>query len=379
MKLLHIIGTLDPTYGGPVEALRQLSKAITGLGHEVEVVTLDSPTDPWISQFPVIVHPLGPSKGKYRYNKYLIKWLKNNARRFDKITVNGIWQYQSFATWLASRNNLFKYSVFVHGALDPWFKQTYPFKHLKKWLYWPWTEYRVLRDAEAVLFTSEEEKRLASKSFWLYKANEVVVNYGIGTPILNPVKQKNIFFNEFPELRDKRLILFMSRIHQKKGCDLLIEAFSRIANVDPKLHLLFAGPDQSGLTPVLRNLASNLKIDQRITWTGMISNDLKWGAFQAAEVFALPSHSENFGVAAVEALACGLPVLISNKVNIWREIKEDGAGLVSLDNIDGVNQILKTWLSLNPSEKQAMSFNAIECFNKRFEIKFVAESFVKMS
>ncbi len=379
MKLLHIIGTLDPLYGGPVEALRQLSKAITGLGHEVEVVTLDSPTDPWISQFPVTVHPLGPSKGKYRYNKYLIKWLKNNTRRFDKITVHGIWQYQSFATWLASRNNLFKYSVFVHGALDPWFKQTYPFKHLKKWLYWPWTEYRVLRDAEAVLFTSEEEKRLASKSFWLYKANGVVVNYGIGTPILNPVKQKNIFFNEFPELRDKRLILFMSRIHHKKGCDLLIQAFSRIANVDPKLHLLFAGPDQSGLTPVLRNLASNLKINQRITWTGMISNDLKWGAFQTAEVFALPSHSENFGVAAVEALACGLPVLISNKVNIWREIKEDGAGLVSLDNIDGVTQILKTWLSLNPSEKQAMSVNAIECFNKRFEIKLVAESFIKMS
>lgn len=115
--------------------------------------------------------------------------------------------------------------------LDPYFKHRYPAKHLKKWLVWPWSEYRVLRDAEAVLFTSETERQRARESFWLYRARERAVGYGISPPNLHP-GQIEAFREAFSDLRGKRFLLFLGRIHPKKGCDLLIEGFARTTRCD---------------------------------------------------------------------------------------------------------------------------------------------------
>lgn len=379
MKFLHIIGTLDPNYGGPVEALKQLTNTILKSGHSVDIISLDEPDAPRIDNLSAKAIAIGPSAGKYRYNKKLVNWLVKNASNYNLITVHGIWQFQSFGTWLASKKKCFSYNIFVHGALDPWFKKNYPLKHLKKLLYWPWTEYRVLRDAKAVLFTSEEEKILAAKSFSLYKANPVIINYGIGSPPGEPEKQTQIFFDHYTELLGKRLIVFLSRIHPKKGCDILIEAFSRIAQQDPNLHLVMAGPDQTKWIPVLKELSTSLKIENRITWTGMVKDDLKWGLYRSAEIFVLPSHSENFGVAVVESMASGTPVIITNKVNIWREIEKDGAGLVADDTLDDITRILNHWLKLDSSEKYLMRENAILCYKKRFQIEKTAEQFIELA
>ncbi len=188
-------------------------------------------------------------------------------------------------------------------------------------MYWPWAEYRVLRDAQAVLFTSEEERVLARQSFWLYRCNEIVVNYGTAKPSGNPELELNQFFSRYPELRNKKLVLSMGRIHPKKGYDLLIEAFAKVLGPHSQWHLVIAGPDQVGWQKKLNHRAEQLGVASRITWTGMISGSLKWGAYRAAEIFVLPSHQENFGVVVAEAMAVGLPPLISNKVNIWREIR----------------------------------------------------------
>ena len=132
---------------------------------------------------------------------------------------------------------------------------------------------------------------------------------------------------------------------------MLLQAFAQVAGTDPALHLVMAGPDQAGWRPALERQAQELGIASRVTWTGMLSGDLKMGAFHAAEVFVLPSHQENFGIAVAEALACGLPVLISNKVNIWREIKEDQAGFVAQDDVTGTRQLLQQWLNASPEKK----------------------------
>jgi glycosyltransferase involved in cell wall biosynthesis len=379
MRFLHIIGTLNPDYGGPVEALKQLTNTIQNIGHSVVIISLDEADAPRIGGLLAKVYAIGPSFGKYRYNTKIENWLVKNASNFDLITVQGIWQFQSFGTWLASKKAGFSYNVFVHGALDPWFKQAYPFKHLKKWLYWPWAEYRVLRDAKAVLFTSENEEKLAAKSFCLYKVNPIIINYGIGSPPGDPDKQKQIFFEKYPDLIGKRIIVFLSRIHPKKGCDLLIEAFSNIAHLDPNLHLVMAGPDQTGWIPDLKKQATLLKIENRITWTGMIMDDVKWGLFRSADIFILPSHSENFGVAVVESLACGLPVIITEKVNIWREIEKDGAGLVAADTVLDITRILNQWYGLDSSQKSLMNINAYSCFKRRFEIEKTAEQFIELA
>ena len=123
------------------------------------------------------MHALGPARGRYAYTARLIPWLESNAPRFEAIIVEGLWQFHGFGVWRVLHSATTPYFVYPHGMLDPWFKRTYPLKHLKKWLYWPWAEYRVLRDARAVIFTCEEERRLARESFWLYSASEAVLPY----------------------------------------------------------------------------------------------------------------------------------------------------------------------------------------------------------
>ena len=152
-----------------------------------------------------------------------------------------------------------------------------------------------------------------------------------------------------PGLDGKRLLLFLGRIHEKKGCDLLVKAFAEIRDIDPSVHLVMAGPDSGEWTPALQKLAGELGIADRITWTGMLLGDMKWGAFQASDAFILPSHQENFGIAVAEALGCGLPALISDKVNIWREVEADGAGFVASDTVAGTVASLRHWLELEPS------------------------------
>jgi glycosyltransferase involved in cell wall biosynthesis len=140
---------------------------------------------------------------------------------------------------------------------------------------------------------------------------------------------------------------------------------------------VLAGPDQVGWQADLVALARKRLVSESITWTGMISGDVKYGALKAAEVFVLPSHQENFGIVVAEALACGIPVLISNKVNIWREIQQDGAGMVESDDLEGTRYLFRNWLALSALDRQRMKDRARECFRNRFEIGKSAESIVK--
>ncbi len=378
MRLLHVIHSMNPAGGGPVESLTRVAGIMARDGHSTEVLCLDAPGASWLGNLPFTVHALGPGKGAYGYTPDLVPWLRDHASRYDTVVVRGIWQYTSFACWQALRNSGTPYVVFPHGMLDPWFKRAYPLKHLKKWMYWPWADYRVLRDAAAVLFTCEEERILARQSFWLYRCNEVVVNYGAAVPSADRDAQESAFFALHPHLKGKRVALFLGRIHSKKGCDLLIEAFFQILADDPNWHLVIAGPDQVGWRSRLMELASELAVEHLITWPGMISGDVKYGAIKAAEVFVLPSHQENFGIAVAEALACGTPVLISDKVNIWREVQQDGAGIVARDDVAGTCSLLRSWIEMSPQQRSTMRENARQCFERRFHIEKAAESLVRV-
>jgi glycosyltransferase involved in cell wall biosynthesis len=371
MKILNCIHSLNPSIGGPLEAVKQSSLVLTRRGHSVEVVSLDAPTAPWADEFPGAAYALGPGRGSYGYAPRFVPWLKERRAGYDAVVVHGIWQYHSFGVWRALRKTATRYFVFPHGMLDPWFNRTYPLKHLKKLLYWPWAEYRVLRDAAAVLFTAEQERRLARESFALYHCHEVVVNFGTAAPEVDLPGAQEDFWNAFPQLHGKKVLLFLGRLHEKKGCDLLIRAFELLGT--RPWQLVMAGPcaDESYLAH-LKQLAGTLPI----TFTGMLSGNLKWGAFAASEAFILPSHQENFGIAVVEALACGKPVLISNQVNIWREIVEDGCGYAGADNLDGTQGLLERWRETPLAQRAEMSKKARRCFAQRFEINQAVDSFL---
>ena len=376
MRILNVVTSTDPAGGGVIENIVQIGKVLSRQ-HAFEIASLDAPDAPWLSAFPLPLHALGPARSSYAYAPRFLNWLRAHRRDYDAVLVHGLWQYGGYATWRALRRAT-PYFVFPHGMLDPWFKTTYPAKHFKKLLYWPWGEFRVLRDARAVCFTCEEERLRARQSFRFYRARERVVSFGTAAPPPAKHAQLAAFWRAFPDLKGKNLLLFLARIHVKKGADLLIEAFARIAARDPDLHLVMAGPDPQGLQSALQKQAQQLGIGARITWTGMVQGELKWGAFRAAQAFVLPSHQENFGIVVAEALACGTPVLISNKVNIWREIAAEGAGFVAPDSAQGTLENLEKWRQTSALEREQMSDNAVRCFNAHFEIEAAARSLLEV-
>ncbi len=376
MKLLHCIHSADPRVGGTIEGVRQSARLLAQRGHQVEVATLDPPDSRWLPDFPCKIYGLGPHFTSYGFARGFEKWLVNKSSEMDVVIGNGLWQYNNFAMRRACLRTRTPYFVFPHGMLDPWFKRAFPLKHLRKWLYWPWGEYPVLRDARGVLFCCEEERRLARQSFWLYKANEIVAGQGTNLPDGDPVAQRAAFFARYPELSGKRILLFLSRIHPKKGCDLVIEAFACVAGRDASLQLVFAGPDQIDWKATLQERCAALGIADRVSWLGMIDVQLKWGAMRSAEVFVLPSHQENFGIAVVEALACGLPVLISNQVNIWREIEADKGGMIDSDDAAGTTRLLEKWLALSAPQRAEFARCAFKCFQTRFELGAVTDRFL---
>jgi glycosyltransferase involved in cell wall biosynthesis len=375
MHTLHIIDSFCPTTGGPPEVVRQLAKACLEIGAGVEVVCLDNPGEPFLKGIPCPVHALGHSYlGRYFFSPRMWRWLRENSGRFDCMVMHGIWSFSSVALRFAARRAGRPYGIFVHGALDPWFHQRYPIKHLKKMLYWP-VQYAILRDALAVFFTTESERDLARTSFRPNKWNSAVVPFGITDPEegdVDPEVQIEAFYRRFPDLRSRRYLLFLARIHAKKGCDLLIEAFAKVAASVPDVDLVMAGPDQEGMQEKLQRLAERSGIAGRVHWPGLIGGDLKWGALRVCDAFVLPSHQENFGIAIVESLAVGRPVLISNQVNIWADIVSDKVGFVEDDTIEGTERLLRRWFDVAPAERDAMAARARPSFLKRYTMNRTA-------
>jgi glycosyltransferase involved in cell wall biosynthesis len=368
-RLLHVVASFSPAMGGTSEGIRKLAQCGGG---EVELVCLDDPAEEYVQGQSFPVHALGPPQGSYRSTPRLQPWLRKNLGRFDGVVIHGLWQWHSYGSYCMVRGRV-PYVVFPHGMLDPYFKRAFPVKHFKKQVYWLAREYRVLRDAKAVCFTTPIERDAATGTMWPQRWNPAVVSFGTSEPSGDPATQREMFLTRYPALRQRRFFLFLSRIHAKKGCDLLLEAFGRVA-AQADVDLVIAGPDEEGLRPQLEAQAKRLGIERRVHWTGMLEGDWKWGALHAAEAFVLPSHQENFGVAVVEAMACGVPVLISDKVNIWPDLAHDEAGIVNSDTADGTWRSMTTLLAMKPEERERMISNGLACFRARYEMKRTAQA-----
>lgn len=379
MKILRVIATVDPATGGPVAGMRAITPLLTKLGHQTDFLTVDDPFAGYLQSWVGQTFAMGPAKNSYAYSHRVRPWLEKNITRYDAVIMHGLWQFLGLAVRSIAREKNVPYFVIPHGMLDPSIRETYPIKHIKKWLYWQLIERRILRDARAVLFTCQEERRLARKTFPFYRCNERVIAYGATRPEGSPEAWSAAWRARCPSIAGHRYFLFLGRIHSKKGVEHLLRAYGKITKTYALSHggtppdLVIAGPciDERYLT-TLKTLAQAEGIGPAVHWPGMLTGEAKWGALAGAEAFVLPSFQENFGIAVVEALACGTPVLISNRVNIWSELDADNVALVEPPTQEGTTRLLERWLLLTADARTKMGSAARATFDRRFEIGFAA-------
>lgn len=383
MNVLHIVANMDPQTGGVCQAVRTIVDGLTRRGIYNEVATVDTPDAPYLAQYTFPVHALGPSANSWHYSARLLPWLIDTLDRFDVVIVHGLWLYPSHAVRkaIAHRRQLPnarvpRFFVMPHGMLDPWFQRASGrrIKAIRNWAYWKLIENRVINDADGLLFTCQTELLLAREPFRPYHpARELNVGHGIAdVPAFDPAMQA-AFHERCPSLGDAPYLLFLSRIDTKKGVDLLVNAYSaRQQSTDPAAlpKLVIAGPglDTAYGNQIRQQVALSPALANAVLFPGMLTGDAKWGAFYGCQAFILPSHQENFGIAVVEALACGKPVLISDQVNIWREIDAMDGGLVGPDAQTGTQQLLENWLALSAGEQRQMGQRARQTFQHHFAI-----------
>jgi glycosyltransferase involved in cell wall biosynthesis len=370
-SILHLIDSLDPAAGGPVEFVQALAREHTAMGHRVCAALLTWPDGPAPEGLEILAAGRKEAFGGYGFRTGFVAWLRNEARRHDAIFVHGLWQYHGAAAWLALSSRDTPYYLFPHGMLDPWFAGDRR-RHLKKRLYWDAIEKRVTRGARAVLFTSEAEMARAPRSFGAPWRRQELVELGIAEPPADIEAQREAFLARFPHLRERRIVLFLGRLDRKKGCELLVQAFASMTR--PDWDLVLAGPCvDSGYRAELEAMGR-----ERVHFTGMLEGAEKWGAFRCAEVFALPSHQENFGMAVAEALACNVPALISTAVDTHKRITEAGAGFAEADDLPGTQCLLERWMRLAATERDQMSAAAGQCFREHFHIHQTAERILSL-
>lgn len=382
MKILQVITSMDPRTGGPCQGVRNLAPHMREQGRTLEVVCLDDPRSEYLARENIPIHALGKGQTPLSYHAALRPWLEKNLPRFDAIILNGLWQYPGYViSQMAQDSNMPPFFVYPHGMLDPWFQRASGrrLKAIRNWFYWKLVEQHVISRAKAVFFTCAEEMRLARETFNPYQPKrEINVGFGVSQPPAFHEGMAAAFTQKCPGLKNLPYYLFLSRIHPKKGVDLLIKAYAAICRTpNSELqtpNLVIAGPGlETDYGREMQKLAAELCPVNSVFWPGMLTGDAKWGALYQAEAFVLTSHQENFGIAVVESLSCGTPVLISNQINIWREIKEDKAGLIDNDTTAGAEQLFRHWSNTPPEEKIVMKQAAKSCYEHRFDIASAAD------
>lgn len=385
MKILRVIPSMNPKQGGPCQGIRNSIPEMKFHGVETEVVCFDSPDSDYLINDNFVVHAIGPAKGPYAFCGQLKSWLLENILRFDAVIIHGIWLHHSYGTykvWQDLKKQGLKVPrlyVMPHGMLDPYFQKAKgrELKAIRNWIFWKMIERRVINNVDGLLFTCEEEMLLARKTFSPYNPQkELNVGYGILPPPVFSNAMTEAFKQKCPDWNGKPFLLFLSRIHTKKGVDLLIKAYLRLSQERGDMpQLIIAGPGTE--TSYGQHIVNMSQDCPNIKFCGMLSGDSKWGAFYNCEAFVLPSHQENFGIAIVEAMACAKAVLITDKVNIWREIESAEAGFVISDTEDAVYSLLSDWLSLSEDKKRVVSLNACKVYQQKFSTKEAVKAMLK--
>ena len=377
MKILHVIANLAPRYGGPSKACWEMARAVVQLGHEVSIYTtnqdgpgeLEVPVNQpvWQEGVEIRYFPIQPPRF-WGTSLPLALGLRRQIPASDLVHIHSLYLFHDLVAGHYSRRYGIPYLIRPHGTLDPFIHRRH---RGRKRLMESWFENRNIRGAAALHFTTAQEAELAAP--YTFGTPGLVVPLGVSNDEFAAMPEPGSFRGRYPEIGDKRIILFFGRINFKKGLDILARAFGAVARRRQDVHLVIAGPDNEGWGGRVRAWLEEEGVLARTTFTGMLLGPERLAVLRDASLFALPSYSENFGLAVVEAMAAGLPVIISDQVNIWQEVETGGAGRVIPCNATALaDQILD--LLDHPEAAQHMGQKGRALVRERFQWPRVGRS-----
>ena len=338
MRILHVTPRVSPTAGGPTNLIG-LVRGLIAHGIDTTLVTtnaelhgqLDLPLNERVVRLgaPHIFHNVWRMSGRYGFAPSMVRTLWRTMHTYDLVHIHWLYDFTCIAAARVALTAGVPFVTQPHGSLDPHMRKR---NALVKEPYMATVGRPLLQRAAAVVFDTPEEARLAS---YAPRRPEWTMPVGIDAGDFTPLPPRGTFRAAYPEIGG-RFLLFLGRLSPQKALDLLLPAFARIARRQHDVWLVIAGPDYRGYESEVRRLIDELGIGHRVIVAGLLTHPMKLAAFIDADLFVLPSYSENFGAVVTEALLCGLPVVVSDRVNIHRELSDAGAAMVVSCSVDGV-------------------------------------------
>ena len=383
MNILHVNSSFEPRNGGPYQATRGMCKALVMRGHQVTLYTtnivgqgsvlpfhnrtqtLDMPTSQPVplDGYEVWYSPVRwPSR--WCFSPSLAQALARTVANYDIVHIHSLYLFPTQAAAYFCRKQGVPYIVRPHGTLNPAFRRR---RKVAKWLYDFAFQRRDLDSAAAIHYTASEEMALAASVG--IRSPGFVISLAVDIADLDTGRTQGAFRAEYLNGWNGSLVLFLGRINFIKGLDLLIPAFAEVCRRREDVRLAIIGYDNPpSYGAQVRRWVSEAGIGDRVVFTGPLFGEDKKAALADADLWVLPSYSENFGIAVVEAMACGLPVIISNKVNLHSDVARAGAGIV----IDcDAGQLADAMLQLldSPVERRRMGENGGRLTRRSFSLE----------
>ncbi len=380
MRILHIVSLYeqDVTRGGVGRAAGLLARGQVRIGANVTVFTTcfglqGEQLDPQRqNQGGVWVHffPTRPGSRLF-FSRSLLRACLGRVKEFDVVHIHGLWSFPGTCGALAAGWEHVPYVVSPQGMLNDWAMR---FRAYKKVPYWYMVERRTVQRAAWIHFATEEEQRQAQT--WVAGKKSKVIPIGLDLQEFAALPPRGAFRDRQGIPRDVPLVAFLGRVHRIKGLDVLLQALVRVKAEVPEVILAIAGPDEDGHTRRLQRLAQSLGIEEHVCWLGAIEEQVKHHFLVDTDVFVLPSFSENFGLAAVEAMAFGCPVILGRGVNIARQVEAYGAGLVVSTEPEALATVIVHALR-NQEDRQAMGRGGRRLVAEWYDGEAVAREMLK--
>ena len=379
MRILVTSFSIAPRTGGLRVGVLGLCQGLANRGHQVSLYTTNADGNETLN-VPLGISTLEETVEVFFYPAQkvifgnvvsypMVRALKQRVPNVDLVLIHSLYQLTSTVAAHYCRKFRVPYVVRPHGILDTTLARRR--RWFLKWAYIKLFEKRNFDCAAAIQYSSRMEEEMA-RHFMTAKSPNLIIPEGISIEPFAKLPHRGSFRAKYPEMAGKFLILYLGRLHQKKGIKLLVEAFSRVAGHRDDVHLVLAGSGDSDYVMRITNMLRDLGVSDRATITGQLDEGEKLAVLRDADVFVLPSYGENFGISVVEAMACGLPVLISDKVGIWREIAEAEAGIVTTCQSEKIVDAIERLLN-DPGLRMALGQHGKTLVGAQFSIDRMAE------